>query len=67
MNMQIGTSTHDTVWCTDSTFRQMALTYANEVEAVPCLQVGFGLQGGLGRCAMWSCNGEKLVSSGCRV
>ena len=28
-------------WCTDSTFRWMALTYANEVEAVPCLQVGF--------------------------
>ena len=25
-------------WHTDSTFRQMALTYANEVEAVPCLQ-----------------------------
>ena len=52
MNMQIGTSAQDTglahrfktqFWCTDSTFRQMALTYTNEVEAVPCLQVGFTL------------------------
>ena len=32
--MQIGTSTHDKIWCTDSTFMQTALTYANEVEAV---------------------------------
>ena len=30
-------------WCTDSTFRQMALTCTNEVEAVPYLQVGFTL------------------------
>ena len=43
MNMQIGTSAHDTVWHTDSTFRCMALTYANEVEAVLCLQVGLTL------------------------
>ena len=32
-----------------------------------CCLVGLGLQGVLGRCAMWSCNGEKLVSCGCRV
>ena len=31
-----------------------------------CL-VGLGLQGGLGRCVMWSCNDEILVSSGCGV
>ena len=43
MNMPIGTSAHDTVLAHRFTFRQMALTYANEVEAVPCLQVGFTL------------------------
>ena len=35
MNMQIGTSTSDTVLVHRFNFTQMALTYANEVEAVP--------------------------------